>query len=145
MKTNTQFKNDALAALKGNWGKAVLATLVYFIIAAFVAGPSTWTSIQMQDYMKENVGSYASIRTAQAMLADPAYPTLQSRMSGTSAFLTLLEILVLIPLTVGYANALRRLLVSGDNDILKNSFKIALDGYWHKVWTMLVVFIFTTL
>ena len=26
MKTNTDFKNDALGALRGNWGKAVLAT-----------------------------------------------------------------------------------------------------------------------
>jgi acetyl-CoA C-acetyltransferase len=29
MKTNTDFKNDALEALRGNWGKAVLTTLLY--------------------------------------------------------------------------------------------------------------------
>ena len=145
MKTNTQFKNEALAALKGNWGKAVLATLVYFIIAAAVSGPSVWSSVEMQNYIEENSGSYTSIRSAAAMLSDPAYQTIQSRMQGTSSLLSLFEILVLVPLTVGYANAMRRLLLSGDNDLLKNTFKLALDGYWHKVWTMLVVGIFTAL
>ena len=29
MKTNTEFKNTALAALRGHWGKAVLASVIY--------------------------------------------------------------------------------------------------------------------
>ena len=32
MKTNTEYKNAALAALKGNWAKAVLASVVYIAI-----------------------------------------------------------------------------------------------------------------
>ena len=32
MKTNQDYKNAALAALKGNWGKAVLLILLYTIV-----------------------------------------------------------------------------------------------------------------
>ena len=32
MKRNTDYKNDALAALKGNWGKAVLATVIFMAV-----------------------------------------------------------------------------------------------------------------
>ena len=32
MKQNQEYKNEALAALKGNWAPAVLATLVYYLL-----------------------------------------------------------------------------------------------------------------
>ena len=47
MKRNTDYKNAALAALKGNWGKAVLATVVYMAIVYIVSGPYMYNSIKM--------------------------------------------------------------------------------------------------
>ncbi len=40
MKTNQDYKNAALAALKGNWAPAVLATVVFFLIAIICILPS---------------------------------------------------------------------------------------------------------
>ena len=43
-----------------------------------------------------------------------------------------------MPFTVGFANAMRRLLVDGENNILSNAFGISFtNNYWRKVWTML--------
>ena len=42
MKTNQQFKNEALDALRGNWGKAVLLTLIYLILVGFAVGPVSY-------------------------------------------------------------------------------------------------------
>lgn len=145
MKTNTQFKNEALAALKGNWGRALLATLVYVILACLIAGPTTYASLEMQNYVQEHIGNHASARTLNALLTDPAYQLLQSRANSASGLTGLVQILVLVPFTLGYANALRRLLVSGDNEVLRNSVRIATDHYWHKVWGMLLAAIFTFL
>ena len=47
MKSNTYFKDSALAALKGNWGQAVAATLIYFLIACAVAGPGFYMYVSL--------------------------------------------------------------------------------------------------
>ena len=39
MKQNQEYKNEALAALKGNWAPAVLATLVYYLLTIFLISP----------------------------------------------------------------------------------------------------------
>lgn len=138
MKTNQQFKNEALDALRGNWGKAVLATVVYILIACLASGPATYGSSQMSAYVQENVGSGASLYDMAALMQDPAYQLLSKRSQGTSALTTLFSILVLFPFTVGFANAMRRLLVDGENGILGNAFSIGFtNNYWRKVWTML--------
>ena len=145
MKSNTEFKNEALAALRGNWGKVILATLVYAIIACIITGPAVYTSIEMQNYVQENVGPHTSLRSISAMLTDPAYQLLSSHGNAASSLMMLLEVFVLFPIALGYANALRRLLVSGDNEILGNTVSIATTGYWHKVWGMLLMYILTVL
>ena len=48
MKTNTDYKNAALAALKGNWAKAVLATVVYALIMYLAMGPYMYHSSQVR-------------------------------------------------------------------------------------------------
>ena len=136
MKTNTQFKNEALAALKGNWGKAVLATLVYALLVGLAVGPSTWQTIETQAYVQEHV-SGSSVYAAASLIQDPAYQLLQKKQTGTSAFTFLIEVFLIFPLLVGFANAFRVLLVKADNDILPNTFKIGFSNYWHKVLGML--------
>ena len=138
MKTNQQFKNEALDALRGNWGKAILATVVYILIACLATGPATFGSTQLSTYVQENVGKGASLYDMAALMQDPAYQLLSKRSQGTSALTTLISILVLLPLTVGFANAMRRLLVDGENNLLGNAFVIGFtNNYWRKVWAML--------
>ena len=141
MKKNQDFKNEALAALKGNWTKAVLATLIYFFLCSLALGPSIFTSLEMQEYMQDTIGgSYgsSSVHKIASLITDPAYHTLQARSNGASSANMLLQIFLLVPLTVGYANALRRLLTLQDDEIVKNTFKISFHNYWHKVWGMLL-------
>ena len=49
MKTNKEYKNEALAALKGKWAPAVVATIVAFVIAIIAVAPS-----QIMSFMAEN-------------------------------------------------------------------------------------------
>ena len=55
MKTNTEYKNAALAALKGNWAKAVLAAVVYIAIMFVAIGPYMFYTAKMQAYRMENM------------------------------------------------------------------------------------------
>lgn len=145
MKTNAQLKNEALAALRGNWGKAVLATLVLFLLASLVSGPTIYTQSQLTEYMEENIGPHSSLRSMSSLILDPAFMAIQQRSRAASSFSTIFQILVLIPFTLGLANAFRRLLLRGETEILSISVRIATDNYWHKVWGMLLSGIFVFL
>ena len=150
MKTNNEYKNAALEALKGNWAKAVLATVVYIAVMLFAIGPYAVYTTKMQNYLFENMpeasGSLSSILGASlAMVQDPVYMELQQKASGWSATNLLLSVFVMMPLMVGFANAFLRLLTRGENEILGNTFQIATRNYWHKVWGMFLVRLFTFL
>jgi uncharacterized membrane protein len=63
MKTNQELKNAALAALKGNWGPAVLVAFIVSLISviqALVAPASLVVSICV--VMPLSVGVYAAFR-----------------------------------------------------------------------------------
>jgi uncharacterized membrane protein len=137
MKTNQAFKNEALAALRGNWGKAVLATLLYVLLISLVNIPVTYQSFKMQSYLTENAGSHASLYDMASLMQDPAYQLLSKRTNGYSSLSTLVSILLIMPLSLGYANAMRRLLVHQEDELISNTIRIAFRNYWHKVWGLL--------
>ena len=134
MKSNQFFKNEALDALRGNWGKAVLLTIIYIFLVGLMTGPATYQTIETQTYIQENAHS---MRQVASLVQDPMYQTLSRRMSGTSGLMTLMQILLIMPLSVGYANAMRKLLVEREVELVPTAFHIAFSNYWHKVWTML--------
>ena len=134
MKTNQFFKNEALDALSGNWGKAVLLAIIYIFLVGMITGPATYQTVEMQSYIQENAHN---MRQAASLIQDPMYQSLSRRMNGTSGLMTLVNILLIMPLSVGYANAMRKLLVNRDVELVPTAFHIAFENYWHKVWTML--------
>jgi len=136
MKTNTFFKDSALSALRGNWGKAILAVLVYFLIVLAIAGPAGYASVMMQDAM-----DVSSISSLSELVQDPDYLAAQKTTNGVSGLTFLLEIFLLLPIGVAFLNVFRKLLVNGDNNTLGNLFDFS--NYWHKVGGMLLVGIFT--
>ncbi len=148
MKSNTEYKNAALAALKGNWAKAVLASVVFTAIVYFAMGPYLYSFFTMRSYVTENIGmanpgSISEVMNMSMALAqDPDYVALASKANGFQALFILLSIFLIGPLTIGFYNALLRLLTGGENDILGNTFKIATEDYWHKVWGNLLMKIF---
>ena len=142
MKTNQEFKNAALAALRGNWGKAVLATLLYVLILSFVTGPAVYGTTQIQSQMRETIGYSPTGAQAAAFITSPEFIAMQQKATRNSGLTTLLEFLVILPLSLGFLNAFRKLLVAGDNSILPNTFRIGFGNYWHKVWGMLLMTVF---
>lgn len=124
MKTNQEFKNSALAALKGNWAPAVVCTIIVFVAAILYTIPSLCIS---------------------SLTSDP------ENMSMSDAFLTLallplmylLLIFIYLPLSyVGNANAMKQLVADGDNNLVANLFKNTFNGYWKNVGTYLLMCIF---
>jgi uncharacterized membrane protein len=134
MKSNTDYKNAALAALKGNWGKAVLATVIYMAVMYIAMGPYLYQTFQFQSTM--------------AVIDSMSYPELMAQMSklyGGLGLYELVMIFVIMPLSVGFFNAFRLLLVQGDREIPSNMYRIATKNYWHKVWGMFLMGLFIAL
>lgn len=131
MKTNQDYKNAALAALKGNWAPAVLATVVFFLIAIICILPS-------QIWALRNPLDPASVSPAEII-------DYYKSLLPVSILASLLYIFVLYPLEVGYDNACLRLLRNGENDLTGNTFRITLKGYARKAWGMFLMGLFTAL
>ena len=140
MKTNTAFKEEALNALKGNWGKAILLILIYFLLAGAFVGPTLYTSFLMQDYLLD-MGGRQNLTQMISAMQDPDFVSLQTKANASTSGLTLLEVLVIFPLALGMLNAFRKLLVEGDNDLVPNAFHLGFKPYLHNVWGMLLMYI----
>ena len=145
MKSNTYFKDAALAALRGNWGKAVVVTLVLFAITLFFSSPGIYTSYKTQAYLEGY--SMTSVSDIMDMASDPEYAALQKQSNGTSSLILLAEIFLLLPLEVGFINAFRKLLVNLDTNLMGNTFNFS--NYWRKVggmvWMSVLIFLWTLL
>lgn len=115
MKQNQEYKNEALAALKGNWAPAVLATLVYYLLTYLVMAPY-----------------FVSVFTL-----DPA--DVMGVLDATKwvGVFYLGFWLVIGPFLVGYVFSFKKLLVEGDNRITGNSFREGFKPYWRNVWASL--------
>lgn len=118
MKTNQEYKNAALAALRGKWAPAVLCSVVYMVVAMGISMISS--------------------------LFDPAATATGVAMTVTLATM-LLSLLVVSPLGVGYYNAHKDLLLAGDDKLTANSFKTGFANWGHNVWGMLLMGIFVFL
>ena len=145
MKTNLEFKVIALNALRGHWAKAVLATLFYILIISALSGPSIYNGVQMQDQMNSMVRGGSSVFQMASAVSTPEFIELQQKASRTSSLTTLLEILLLLPLSLGFVNAFKMLLLYGDDNVLSNTFRRGFKHYWRNVWGMLLMGIFIAL
>jgi uncharacterized membrane protein len=112
MRLNQDYKNAALARLRGNWAAPVVATLIFIIIAAACTSGNVFPQ-------------YINARTGMIFW-----------FCGGSALLT---ILVINPLIVGYDNAMRLFYERGDQEVLSNMFRIATTNYAHKVAGMFLM------
>lgn len=119
MKQNQEYKNEALAALKGNWGPAVLATIIYFLLTYLFIAP----------YM---------VATFNVDPTDIYGMMAASRWYG---FFFLGMIFVIGPFFVGFVYSFKKLLVEGDSRITGNSFRDGFKPFWRNVWA----FVFRTI
>lgn len=109
MTKNQEYKDAALAALKGHWTPAVIVTIIYMLIALAITGP--------MQFMQPNT---------QAMLDNPDNPFavfsgLWPWMGGT----TLLSFFVLLPIEMGFYYSFLLLYRNGDDRLTANMFQEA--------------------
>lgn len=117
--TNQDYKNAALAALKGNWAPAVLATIVLFLL--------------MGPYMGFSLGTQG---ITEAMATNPLGAPVWFWWGYGGSLLFLL--LVYCPAAIGYVNASKRLLDEGDDRITANLFKIGFGCWGRSVWGVIL-------
>lgn len=113
MKTNQEYKDAALSALKGNWAPAVVATIVFFAIGLTITGGQS---------------------LSEAWL--PLTPGVLGTVFGASLLLT---ILVVGPLEIGYYNSTKALYEDGDSALTRNIFNLGFKNYIHNVWGYLLM------
>ena len=124
MKDNASYKNEALAALKGNWAPSVLAVLVFMAVVIALMAPYLIKSLTLTDT--------TDLEAAKGLL-------------GWFWVYFLGLILVGFPLMVGLVNSFKKLLTTGENHVTENEFKIGFGNWLHHTWGYLLRSIFTFL
>ena len=109
MKSNQDYKNAALEALRGNWPVAVVTVIVYMAIVSVCSAPSSILGNGFLPFVPEWV------------------------VAGTSGASLLLTVLFLAPLQVGYYNTFNRLYQEGNTDIVSNLFTSGFRNWGHIV------------
>ena len=116
MKTNQDFKNAALEALRGNWAPAVVCTIIYLLLSIGISLP-------------------------QPNIDDPT-----AALTGAQKIMmvanVLLLFLVMVPLGIGYYQAFKVLFTDGDNKLTANCFRLSFGNYFKNVAAYLLMCLF---
>lgn len=123
MKTNQEYKNEALDALRGNWAPAVVCAIVFLLVMCVLLGPSYTANMTSLGLM------HLSAKTVNAFTLS-SWP---------------LSIFLFYPLMLGYTVTHNRLLAEGDASLTGNMLKDTFSGYLRNVWGMLLMYIFVFL
>lgn len=118
--TNQDYKNAALAALKGKWAPAVLATIVVFLLIA--------------PYEAFYLGT---LNITNSLQTDPFGAPSWYWIAYGAVMLYIL--LVFYPAIIGYSNAFKQLLLTGDDRLTANSFKIGFQRWLRNAWGLLLM------
>lgn len=124
MKTNKEYKEAALARIRGNWSPVVLASVIIILFTAIVTG---------------SLSSFYLF----------GYPT--TVVGWVNIFGMLVSFFIMYPMSIGYANACLSLYTMGDLNVTSNLWRFSTTNYLHKVagyflmyikvvlWTLLFV------
>lgn len=125
MKTYSQYRAEGLAALKGNWCNALVATILIFIICFVFYGPYMW---------------FYLTATTEVANVDP--------VGFLKTFGVVIGVLVvgcyffIYPLYVGYFNAFKKLYAENDGQLTGNTFKETFNGWGRNAWGMFLMYLF---
>lgn len=128
MRTNQEYKNAALAALKGNWAQAIVATFAVLLLSV-LANLIVFGYEYMMDTGVFGHESWVPYVT-----------------NGSIVLLNLLFLFFLAyPLIIGYANSFSRLYYKSDRDILTNVKEMAFEDALRGSVGMFVMGLITSL
>ena len=125
MKTNQEYKNAALAALKGNWAPFVVAVIIMMAIMYVIMGPYLFV--------------YQVSLGMNQIVISPAFA-----LAAVAVYILGMPLLTM-PLTLGFGYASNRLLVEGDNRAVGNLFRDSFGRWGRKVWGMFLMNFFISL
>lgn len=118
MKTNQDYKNEALSRLRGNWAPVVVAAIVYVVVCIIFLAVGDWNTISKKV---------------------PALAAFVPSTFGIKAILEgcgwIVSLFIVIPLEFGFCNSMRVLYEEADYNATSNMFRFATDNYLHIVWT----------
>ena len=126
MKTNQDYKNLALSALKGNWAPAVVCTIVFMFATCVIISPAYCANM-------------ASLGMAPFVTMNPM------ALKGFTYSGLLINFLLLYPLMLGYTVAHNDLVANGDARLTGNMFRHMLSGYVRNVVSMFLMYLFVFL
>ena len=118
MKSNQDYKNAALEALRGNWPVAVITVIVYMAIVSVCSAPSSILGNGFLSFIPGWV------------------------VAGTSGVSLLLTLLFLVPLQVGYYNTFNRLYQEGNAEDVGNLFTLGFRNWGHIVGGQLLMAVY---
>lgn len=127
MKTNQEYKNAALAALKGNWAPALVAAVIISFLVCVIIAPAYCANM--------------------AAFRQPGFGWVTENLMKIFNWIgPFVNFLFLYPLvSIGYQVAHKDLLVSGDDRVTGNTFRHMYGGYLRNVWSMFLMYLFTIL
>ena len=125
MKTNKEYKNAALAALKGNWAPFVVAVIIMMAFMYVIMGPYLFV--------------YQVSLGMNQIVISPAFA-----LAAVALYILGMPLLTM-PLTLGFDYASNRLLVEGDNRAVGNLFRDSFGRWGRKVWGMFLMNFFISL
>lgn len=125
MKTYSQYRAEGLAALKGNWCNALVATILVAIILIVLYTPYMWFTLTVDETLLQT---------------DPA--VYLKAFAWTYLVLIFGTILIANPIYVGYYYSFKKLKAENDNQIAANTFKEAFGSWGRNVWGMFLMSMF---
>ena len=138
MKSISQNKREARECLRGNWTPAVLATAVYCVIAVFCITPSYLYPLTHPNYTQDLAYAMQTNNISDMM-------GIYGGITRLSSITSLLYILVLNVLVVGFMNAFLKFYREKDTAITGNMFNFAFNNYGHKILGMFLMGLFIAL
>lgn len=128
MKTNKEYKNAALDALKGNWAQAVTAVIL-FIVAVDLGYFLAW-----------------GVEGAASLVSDADSVWLFFVLAGLIMLAVLLNGIILIPaLVIGIANVFNRFFIKPEGDIFRKMCSLTFSDMGRSFAGMLMMRIITSL
>lgn len=128
MKTNKEYKNDALAALKGNWAQAVLAAFAVMVLSE-LSYAMAWGFERLSVSGLVEKGTWVMPMLTGLMIV---------------IMLSYLFFLVL-PVAVGMANSFNRLYFKSEGHVLENMKSLAFSDCGRSIAGMLMMSVVTSL
>lgn len=132
MKSNQDYKNEALSRLRGNWAPVVVAAIVYLLVCLLFLAARDWDTISKK------------IPALAAFV--PSTFGIKALIEGCGLLVT---VFVVMPIEIGFCNSMRVLYEESDYRATSNMFRFATDKYLRIVWTgflmTLKVFLWTLL